>query len=366
MAGVQFENVWKHYGPVTAVRDLNLDVAEGEFLCLLGPSGCGKSSTLRMVAGLEFISEGDILFAGERINDLEPRERDIAMVFEAYALYPHKTVYDNIANPLRLRRTPKQEIDERIQRAAHLLEIGELLRRKPAQLSGGQKQRVAIGRAIVRDPEVFLFDEPISHLDAKLRAHMRGELKRLQKDLGKTMIYVTHDQLEAMSMADRIAVMNLGVLQQVGTPREIFSSPVNEWVGTFVGDPPMNLIDCELSVEDGRLCFVHPSFKLPVPNDKRQALEATGANRHVRLGIRPENVEVSVTQNGQDSISSSIYVTEPLGEDMIVEVRLKGDERPVIVKTRVDFEGNIDDTAFLRLIEQKIHVFDTETGHALV
>ncbi len=364
MASLTLRHVWKHYGQVTAVRDLNLECAEGEFLCVLGPSGCGKSSTLRMIAGLEFISEGEVLFDERRINDLEPRQRDIAMVFEAYALYPHMTVYQNMANPLLLRKTPKPEIEQRVRRAAELLEIGELLDRKPGQLSGGQKQRVAIGRAIVREPEVFLFDEPISHLDAKLRAHMRGEIKRLQKKLGTTMIYVTHDQLEGMSMADKIAVMNRGVLQQYGTPGEIFNNPVNEWVATFVGDPPMNLLEAELQSENGTLYLVHPRFRLPLPDAKAQKLAAAGSgSRQVKLGIRPDNIKVATARNGVGAIPALIYITEPLGEDMIVEVRI-GDDR-VVAKTR-DFEGRIDESAFLEFNESKLHVFDSETGVALV
>ncbi len=243
MASLTFNGVWKRYDQVEAVKDLNLAVADGEFLCLLGPSGCGKSSSLRMIAGLEFISDGDILLDDRRINDLEPRHRDIAMVFESYALYPTKTVFENMANPLRLRKASKDEIDRRVRETARILEIERLLDRRPSQLSGGQKQRVAIGRVLVREPKAFLFDEPIAHLDAKLRARMRGELKHIQKTLGTTTVYVTHDQLEGMSMADRIAIMRDGVLQQVGTPYEVFNRPANVWVATFVGDPPMNILN---------------------------------------------------------------------------------------------------------------------------
>jgi multiple sugar transport system ATP-binding protein len=363
MAAVTFRHVWKHYGQVTAVRDLNLECEDHEFVCILGPSGCGKSSTLRMVAGLEFISEGEILFGEERVNDLEPRQRDIAMVHEAYALYPHKTVYQNIANPLMLRKMPKAEIDRRVRRAAEILDIGELLDRKPGQLSGGQRQRVGIGRAIVREPKVFLFDEPISHLDAKLRAHMRGELKRLQKELGTTMIYVTHDQLEGLSMAQKIAVMDKGVLQQVGTPTEIFESPVNAWVATFVGDPPMNLITAELQSENGTLYLVHPSFRVPLPERQRREVIAKDAtSRKVRLGVRPDNIIVSATENGA-SIPASVYISEPLGEDTIVEFRVGGDR--VVAKTRGAFDGRIDQGMFIEFDEAKLHVFDIETGLAL-
>ena len=238
MARVKLENVWKKYGDVEAVRNVTLECRDKEFLCLLGPSGCGKSSTLRMIAGLEYVTEGKIYIGDRCVNEIDPYKRDIAMVFESYALYPHKKVYDNMAYPLRVQKYKEDEIKMRVGRAAEILDIKELLDRWPRQLSGGQKQRVAIGRAIVRDPKVFLLDEPISHLDAKLRTHMRGELKRLHRDLDATMVYVTHDQLEGMTMADRIAVMNLGQLQQVGTPDEVFNHPKNKFVAGFIGGSP--------------------------------------------------------------------------------------------------------------------------------
>ena len=248
MAKVSFRNVWKKYGDVAAVKDLNIECPDGSFLSILGPSGCGKSSTMRMVAGLEHITSGQILFDEKPINALPPKDRDVAMVFENYALYPHKSVFENMANPLKLRGQDGSVIKERVTAAAKLLEISHLLERRPQELSGGQKQRVAIGRAIVREPNLFLFDEPIAHLDAKLRAHMRGEIKHLQRTLGTTMIYVTHDQLEAMSMADTIAVMHDGELQQLGSPREVYNRPVNAWVAGFVGEPAMNFVDVD--VED--------------------------------------------------------------------------------------------------------------------
>jgi len=230
MASIAINNVWKYYGDTAAVKDLNIVCNDGEFVSILGPSGCGKSSTLRMLAGLEHISSGDVYFDKVRVNDLPPKDRNLAMVFENYALYPHKTVYQNMANSLMIQKNDKASIDEKVKRAAELLELTPLLDRKPLELSGGQKQRTAIGRAIVREPALFLFDEPIAHLDAKLRAHMRSELKIMQRKLGTTMIYVTHDQLEALSMADRIAVMRDGVLQQLGTPKEIYNHPANQWV----------------------------------------------------------------------------------------------------------------------------------------
>lgn len=252
MATVELRRVWKKYGDVEAVRDLSLTCEDGEFLCLLGPSGCGKSSTMRMVAGLETITAGDLLMDGRRVNHVSPRERDIAMVFENYALYPHMNVYDNIATPLRARRLPSAEIERRVHAIAEILSIVDLLPRRIQNLSGGQKQRVGIGRAIVREPRLFIMDEPISHLDARLRADMRTELKRLHRRLGVTTLYVTHDQLEAVALADRIAVMHLGVLQQVGRPAELFDGPVNEFVAGFIGSPPMNMLSFASATLEGR------------------------------------------------------------------------------------------------------------------
>ena len=264
MAKISFRNIWKKYGEFVAVKDLNIEVEDGAFLSILGPSGCGKSSTMRMVAGLEHITAGDLLFDDLRVNELAPKDRDVAMVFENYALYPHKSVFENMANPLKLRGQDADRIKERVTSAAKLLEIGHLLERRPQELSGGQKQRVAIGRAIVREPKLFLFDEPIAHLDAKLRAHMRGEIKHLQRTLGTTMIYVTHDQLEAMTMADKIAVMHEGVLQQLGTPREVYNNPVNAWVAGFVGEPAMNFVDATIEEKDGKTLLNHPNFSISV------------------------------------------------------------------------------------------------------
>ena len=293
MARVLLQNVWKRYGKVEAVKEVTFEVRDHEFFCLLGPSGCGKSSTLRMIAGLEEISEGEIYIGDRVVNRVEPKDRDVAMVFESYALYPHKTVYDNMAFPLRIRKGQYTEaqIKERVTHAAKILEINELVNRYPRQLSGGQKQRVAIGRAIVREPQVFLMDEPISHLDAKLRTQMRGELKHLQKVLKSTMVYVTHDQLEAMSMADRIAIMYRGVLQQVGTPDEVFNHPVNNIVAGFIGDPPMNFIDCRLKVEGDDWWLGNHAFKIKILPDLaakfKQNSKSFGGTMDLVLGIRP-------------------------------------------------------------------------------
>lgn len=362
MASVRIENVWKYYGKTAAVKELNLSCADGEFLCILGPSGCGKSSTLRMLAGLEHISAGDIFFGDKRVNALAPKDRDIAMVFENYALYPHKTVFDNISNPLRLRSLSRAEIDQRVRRAAELLEIDALLDRRPSELSGGQKQRVAIGRAIVREPQLFLFDEPIAHLDAKLRAHMRGELKHLQRNLGTTTIYVTHDQLEALSMADRIAVMHEGVLQQYGTPAEIYSQPVNEWVAGFVGEPPMNFLDCSLEQRGEQLVLCHQAFELGLTGQQQQILNGAADERELRLGVRPDNLSISMDPETQNGVPADIFVTELLGGDMLVEVELGKDR--VQVKTKPDFAGQIGDRCSIAFRSEHWHAFSRRDGRA--
>jgi multiple sugar transport system ATP-binding protein len=361
MASVTIDHVWKYYGTTEAVRDLTLDCADGEFLCVLGPSGCGKSSTLRMLAGLEHISAGDIRFGPKRVNDLPPKDRDIAMVFENYALYPHKTVRDNIANALRLRGMGRADIERRVKKAADLLQIGHLLERKPQELSGGQKQRVAIGRAIVREPQLFLFDEPIAHLDAKLRAHMRGELKIMQRELGTTMIYVTHDQLEALSMADRIAVMHEGVLQQFGTPQEIYDHPVNEWVAGFVGEPPMNFVDCRIEERDGVLHIVHPAFAVPVTAAQQAILRERADGTDVTMGIRPDQIAITLDPR-PGTIPAGVMVTEPLGGDMLVDTSI-GDHK-FLVKTRPDFAGRRGDPCHVTFDTGRWHVFAGETGLA--
>ncbi len=361
MASVTITNVWKYYGKTVAVKDLNITCNDGEFVSVLGPSGCGKSSTLRMLAGLEHISAGDIHFGDTRVNDLEPKDRDIAMVFENYALYPHKTVYENMANPLRLRGESEDLIKKRIAFAAEMLEIEHLLQRKPMELSGGQKQRTAIGRAIVREPKLFLFDEPIAHLDAKLRARMRGELKLMQRRLGTTMIYVTHDQLEAMSMADRIAVMHNGVLQQFGTPQDIYNHPVNEWVAGFVGEPPMNFIDCDIVDEGGKLHAVHSSFKVALTEGHAKLLNGALRDKSVRMGIRPDQISISVGSGS--GVDGRIKLTEPLGGDTLVNVDLKGADQ-VLVKTNPDFSGAMDQACTLTFDTSRWHFFSKETGVA--
>ena len=366
MSSLTFNGVWKRYGAVDAVKDLSMEIRDGEFICILGPSGCGKSSSLRMVAGLEFISDGDILIDDQRINDLEPRDRDIAMVFESYALYSNKTVYENLANPLRLRKTGKDEIDRRVREAARILEIEKLLDRRPSQLSGGQKQRTAIGRCLVREPKLFLFDEPIAHLDAKLRARMRGELKHIQRTLGTTTIYVTHDQLEGMSMADRIAVMRDGVLQQLGTPYEVFNEPANVWVATFVGEPPMNILAGDLESADDRLFVRSPYFSIEVPAQQRAKLLATpGQGKRVQVGLRPEALTLSSTPDAAHPLEGRIYAVEPIGDVEIVDVRV-GEDR-LLVRTEFGTVANdrINAPVHLGYKPEKLHFFDEATGQAV-
>ena len=365
MAKVKLEGVFKHYGKVEAVKDLNIDCRDREFLCLLGPSGCGKSSTLRMIAGLEHITKGKVYIDDKPVNDVEPHERDIAMVFENYALYPHKTVYDNMAYPLRIQKLDDKTIREKVVRAAKILDIEGLLDRMPKQLSGGQKQRVAIGRAIVRNPKVFLLDEPISHLDAKLRTHMRGELKRLHRDLDATMIYVTHDQLEGMTMADRIAVLNLGVLQQLGTPDEVFNHPTNKFVAGFMGDPPMNFIPCRLKKEGAKTHVIHNEFNLVLPDVvcKRFSRELKG-EMNIDLGVRPESFELFSKAPSKYDIAGKVYITEPLGEDVIINITI-GDDL-VKAKTTIGYKAEVDAPIWMNVKYDHIHMFDGDSGESLL
>lgn len=364
MASISIKSVWKYYGETPAVKDLNLECLDGEFVCILGPSGCGKSSTMRMLAGLEHISAGDILFNDKRINDLPPKDRNLAMVFENYALYPHKTVYDNMANALKIQKVDKPTIDKKVKWAAELLELTPLLQRKPLELSGGQKQRCAIGRAIVREPDLFLFDEPIAHLDAKLRAHMRSELKIMQRRLKTTMIYVTHDQLEALSMADRIAVMRDGVLQQVGTPSEIYNHPANHWVAGFIGEPAMNFLDCSLAEERGHMHVSHDAFSFPLNEEHISKLNGSAKTQGVHMGIRPEHVTISAEASPKYPIKGEVLVTELLGGDLLVEVDVL--DTRVTVKTDPAYTADMGDTCYLGMDTSRWHLFERESGISLI
>jgi len=360
MAEIQIKDLCKNFGKVKAVIDLNLDIQDKEMLCFLGPSGCGKTTSLRMIAGLERPTSGTIHIGGTDVTNLPPRDRDIAMVFETYALYPQMTVYENIAFPLKVKEVPKAEIEEKVTEAARILEIEDLFDRNITQLSGGQKQRVAMGRAIVRNPLAFLMDEPISHLDAKLRAHMRGEIKRLQKDLGTTMIYVTHDQLEAMSMADRIAVMNLGLLQQLGTPDEIFNYPVNEFVAGFIGDPPINFISGRLAEDEGKTYIRNAEFSFEIPQEKASMLKEKSSDGSVRLGIRPTHFNVHREKTDQIGIPAEVYISEPLGEVQIIDLTFR--DQKIKVVTSPDVKVSIGEKVWLSFALDKAHVFDAKTG----
>ena len=329
MAQVLFENVGKIYPDGTkAIEDLNLKIPDGELMVLVGPSGCGKTTALRMVAGLEEITSGEIKIGDEIINDLPPRERDVAMVFQNYALYPHKTVYDNLAFPLKLRKMAKSEIDERVKRAADLLELEDNLPRKPRQLSGGQRQRVAMGRAIVREPQAFLMDEPLSNLDAKLRTQMRAEISMLHKQLEATMIYVTHDQTEAMTLGERVAVMKHGELQQVGSPRELYSMPANLFVAGFIGSPSMNLVEAELIESDGEVEVVFGSERIRVDEkerDERPALRGY-LGRRIIVGVRPHNLydaSLSDSDGRERRLRGLVRLREDLGDEVVVHFEVE-------------------------------------------
>jgi ABC-type sugar transport system ATPase subunit len=317
MAEVVFSDVRKSFGSFTAVHGLDLSIASGEFVSLLGPSGCGKTTTLRMLAGLEFPTSGKISIGGRVVNDVAPGQRDIAMVFQSYALYPHMSVGDNIAYPLKKRGVAKDERARMVARTAELLQLTELLKRKPRQLSGGQQQRVALGRALVRDPKVFLLDEPLSNLDAKLRGYMRVELVELHRRLGRTMVYVTHDQLEAMTMSDRIAVMEGGRLQQFAPPTEVYREPANRFVAGFIGTPAMNLIDGQLVQEGGRWRFEAPGLALALPPLRPEARAGAAC-----LGLRPEDVRI-----GTGPVEGIVKVVEQTGHENIVVLRIAGEER---------------------------------------
>ena len=326
--GIEFRNVTKTFGGAQVVDDLSLEVRDGEFIVLLGPSGCGKTTTLRMLAGLESVTSGDILIDGERINDVPTQHRDLAMVFQSYALYPHMTIAENIGYPLRVRKLEKAERATRVQRVAEMLEIESLLERKPRQLSGGERQRVALARAIVREPRAYLMDEPLSNLDARLRVQMRGELKRLQHQLGTTTIYVTHDQAEAMTLASRVAVMKKGRLQQFDTPLNIYNSPANRFVAEFVGSPSMNFIDRERGT----------------------------------MGIRPEHIQV-LTAPEDGATEARVYVTELMGNETFVF--LSAGNNRLIARAPAEFRAEVDTKVWVRIATEKIHWFDAATGQRL-
>jgi multiple sugar transport system ATP-binding protein len=358
MANVVFEKVAKRYGKVSVIEDLNLDIRDQEFMVLVGPSGCGKSTALRMIAGLEEISDGKISIGERVVNDLPPKDRDIAMVFQSYALYPHMSVRENLEFGLKIRKMPKDQIDKLVQEAAQILDIAHLLERKPKQLSGGQRQRVAVGRAIVRKPSVFLFDEPLSNLDAKLRVQMRAEITKLQTRLKTTTVYVTHDQVEAMTMGHRIAVMKDGKLQQVGTPLELYDRPVNLFVATFIGTPPMNLVKATL--QDGGSTLSASRFKLPVPASMK-SLTSSKDGRQVVFGLRPENIlRGGKSPRGESAgISGEVEIVEPLGHEVVVHTRI-GDDL-LVAKLEPHDVPRMGDTIELLVELDALHLFDGQT-----
>jgi multiple sugar transport system ATP-binding protein len=324
MAQVTLRKVVKRYDQTEAVRGIDLDIADEEFVVLVGPSGCGKSTTLRMIAGLEETSAGEILIGGELVNDLPPRERDIAMVFQNYALYPHMTVFENMSFGLRLRKYPKEEIRKRVENAARILDITELLGRRPKQLSGGQRQRVAMGRAIVRNPKVFLFDEPLSNLDAKLRVQMRTEIKKVHQKVSTTTVYVTHDQVEAMTLADRVVVMNAGRIEQIGTPNDLYHNPRTRFVAGFIGSPAMNFLPCELVEGAGTLSVTLANgLALPVPAE-RVAAYKSHLGRELVLGLRPEHITETRPYGRGAEFSWPVDVVEPMGMETMVHLDIAG------------------------------------------
>jgi len=363
LAGVRLKNLSKKAGTLCPVFDVNLEVADKEFVTLLAPSGSGKTTTLRMIAGLEVPDEGEIYIGDELVNDLTPAERDTAMVFQTYALYPHLTVRGNLASPLRARKTPQNEMDSRIKDVADILGIAHLLEKYPTQLSGGEMQRVAIGRAIIRRPRVYLLDEPLTNLDAKLRVHMRAELKRLQKELGQTMIYATHDELEALSMSDRIAVMRNGRIVQYGTSEEIFEHPKNLSVATFVGTPTMNLFECILSEKAGQAYLESEVFKLNI-TELAELIRDKAAGSEFILGIRPSDLTIHTEKAGEDLIQGEIYVLEPMGAALVVDVKV-GQE---LVKVKVPGSLSLEPgrKVWLAFDKGKMHVFSKKTKETIV
>jgi multiple sugar transport system ATP-binding protein len=379
MASLSLKNIYKKYpGGVVAVSDFNLEIRDKEFIILVGPSGCGKSTTLRMIAGLEEISEGELYIGDRLVNDVAPKDRDIAMVFQNYALYPHMTVFENMAFGLKLRKVPKDEISRKVEEAARILDISHLLDRKPKALSGGQRQRVALGRAIVREPQVFLLDEPLSNLDAKLRAQMRTEISKLHQKLGTTFIYVTHDQTEAMTMGDRIVVMKDGFIQQVDSPQNLYSYPVNQFVAGFMGSPQMNFIDAKLLKINGKYTVEFGSedtkttrgrkFYIEVPDAKvdEQAL-APLVDQEVILGIRPENIyddEMHISASSSGIIEAEVEITEMMGAETYLYLTCEG--TPLTARVDARSTARPQDVIKVVMDPNKIHIFDKETEKTVI
>jgi multiple sugar transport system ATP-binding protein len=365
MAEVILENVTKKFGDVTVVKGINLQIKDGEFMVLVGPSGCGKTTLLRLVAGLEEVSEGKIIINGRVMNQVPPKDRDLAMVFQSYALYPHMNVYDNMAFALKMRKVPKAEIDDRVQEAARILGIETLLERKPKQLSGGQRQRVALGRTIVRKPSVFLFDEPLSNLDAKLRGQMRAEISKLHFQLKTTSIYVTHDQVEAMTMGSKIAIVNEGVIQQSGTPMDIYDTPVNKFVAGFIGSPPMNFFEAVIQVANGQTFIQGDGLRLRLQGDLANKIQVEGLKEYL-FGIRPENLhdaEFFEKTAGVEVFSVQVEVVEPMGAETYVHA-MAGQNR-FVARVTPKTGARVGQAMQMAIETAKIHVFDKKTLIAL-
>jgi multiple sugar transport system ATP-binding protein len=362
MSQVVIRNANKKYGDVHAVKDVNLQIHDKEFVVFVGPSGCGKTTTLRMVAGLEAITSGDILIDNRIVNDLPPMDRDIAMVFQNYALYPHMSVYDNMAFGLKMRKFEKAEIKKRVERAAEILDIGMLLARKPRQLSGGQRQRVALGRAIVRDPKVFLFDEPLSNLDAKLRVQMRVELKKLHERLGTTAIYVTHDQVEAMTLGDRVVVMKDGWVQQVGEPLELYNTPANKFVAGFIGSPAMNFAHVTVTGSNGAVYAENKGLRVKLPVEIAQRLNGH-AERDVTLGIRPEDIYLASGAPDEMAFDANVEVIEQLGSEIVLDMKV-GDST-MVASIEPATKVKLHDTLRLAMRPSRLHLFDAKTDMAI-
>ncbi|MCS6846163.1 MAG: ABC transporter ATP-binding protein [Anaerolineae bacterium] len=366
MASVTYEHVTKRFGDVIAVNDLNISIADREFLVFVGPSGCGKTTSLRMLAGLEEVTEGNIYIGDRIVNDVPPKDRDIAMVFQSYALYPHMSVYDNMAFGLKLRRVPKAEIDQRVKEAARRLGIEALLDRKPKQLSGGQRQRVAVGRAIVRNPAVFLMDEPLSNLDAKLRVQARAEISKLHMQLGTTFIYVTHDQVEAMTMGTRIAVMKDGVLQQIDTPQVLYDRPDNVFVAGFIGSPSMNFFDATLTASGSDLYVDTGAFRVKVPENKVEPYRAH-VGKQVIFGIRPEDIhdpEYAPPGIHQAIVESKVDVTELMGNEVIVYL-MTTNNKPFLARVDPRTKARVGNTMGMAFNLDNMHIFDKQTEKAI-
>jgi multiple sugar transport system ATP-binding protein len=361
MATVTFDGVWKRYGEVVAVNDLNLEINDGEFMVLVGPSGCGKTTSLRMIAGLEEISEGSLSIGDRVVNHVAPKDRDIAMVFQSYALYPHMTVRDNMAFGLKLRKTPKDEIERRVNEAAAMLSCQNLLDRKPRELSGGQRQRVALGRAIVREPAVFLMDEPLSNLDAKLRVQTRAEIARLHQRLGTTTVYVTHDQVEAMTMGQRIAVMSEARLQQVGSPQELYDHPDNRFVAGFIGSPSMNFLEAEATGSGDSIVLKGNGIDIPLPDRYQDSIKGHEGKKLI-VGVRPEHLDMKV-DGPAGTLNGNADVVEYLGNEELIHLTV-GDI-DVVALVGSEYRVKPGDDLSLKIALDKVHLFDPESTLAL-